>query len=205
METTDATAWWEQFYREDRGRWSGRPNRSLVDEVEGLTPGTALDLGCGSGADALWLAERGWTVTAVDISATALAAAARAHQASGLPPTAIDWQRHDLAVSFPEGRFDLVAASFLHSPVALPRTRVLRAAAAAVAPGGTLLVVGHLPSPEHPHVELPTPEEVVRALELPDGAWRLRTSDQREVEHAFRDAAPSTRVDGVVRLERAAG
>src|SRR5690606_18839286 len=73
----DPAEWWEAFYREGRGRWSGRPNASVVDETRDLAPGTALDLACGQGGDAIWLAQRGWTVTAVDISASALAVAER--------------------------------------------------------------------------------------------------------------------------------
>ncbi|MBB4662193.1 class I SAM-dependent methyltransferase [Conexibacter arvalis] len=206
MDTTEIgnerARWWEEFYREGRGRWSGKVNRSLAAEVAGLWPGTALDLGCGQGADAIWLAQQGWRVTAADISSIALEQAARAAAAAGLPADAIRWERHDLALSFPAGRFDLVASTFLHSPVELPRDRILRAAADAVAPGGTLLVIGHAPSDAHPHADLPTLEEVVAELDLPRDGWRLRTCELREVEHAFRDEAPTRRVDTIVRAER---
>lgn len=209
MQTTqhedDAAQWWEAFYGEGRGRWSGKPNRSLVDEVSGLTPGTALDLGCGEGGDALWLAEQGWQVTAVDLSPSALARAARNHAAAGIAADAISWEQRDIGVSLPAGRFDLVTATFLHSPVELPRTRILRAAADAVSPGGTLLVIGHMPSAAHPHVDLPTPDEVIRDLALPADGWQLRTNAVREVQHAFRDEPPTTRLDGVVRFERLPG
>ncbi|MQA95954.1 MAG: methyltransferase domain-containing protein [Streptosporangiales bacterium] len=105
-----------------------------------LTPGTALDLGCGEGADAIWLAEQGWTVTATDVSKVALDRAAAHARERGVT---VDWRRHDLAESFPEGTYDLVCAFFLHSPVDMPRDGILRSAAAAVAPGGVLLIVGH--------------------------------------------------------------
>lgn len=198
----ERTQWWEDFYREGRGRWSGKPNRSLVDEVAGMWPGTALDLGCGHGADAIWLAQQGWRVTGVDISSIALEAAAREAAAAGLPADAIDWQQRDVAVSLPAGPFDLVAATFLHSPVDLPRDRVLRGAADVVAPGGTLLVIGHAPSAEHRHADLPSLEEVVAELALPEDRWRLVTSELREIQHAFRDEAPRARVDAVLRYER---
>lgn len=209
METTDAEnagvqEFWEAFYREGRARWSGRPNRSLVEEVAGLTPGTALDLGCGQGADAIWLAEQGWTVTAVDVSDAALETARRNAAAAGVGD-AIAWERRDLADSLPAGPFDLVTASFLHSPVELPRSRILRDAADAVTPGGTLLVIGHMPSPAHPHADLPAPEDVVWDLALPRERWQLRTSAVREVEHAFRGEQPTRRIDGVVRFERLPG
>lgn len=198
---TDVAQFWEDFYREGRGRWSGRPNASLVAEVAGMEPGTALDLGCGSGGDAIWLAGQGWSVTAVDVSATALAKAARDAAAAGIVADAIVWERRDLAVSLPAGPFDLVVSTFLHSPVELPRARILREAAGTVAPGGTLLVIGHAPSPAHHH-DLPAPDEVVGDLALPVDRWRLCTSALRDVEHAFRDEQPTRRVDSVVRYER---
>jgi SAM-dependent methyltransferase len=188
---------WEDFYAGGKARWSGRPNASLVDEVASLTPGTALDLGCGQGGDAIWLATQGWTVTATDISANALEIAARHAVEAGVE---VDWQRHDLSVSMPEGTFDLVTASFLHSDVELPRARILRAAAELVEPGGSLLIVGHAPSPEHPHHDLPSPEQVVAELDLD---WELATCEQRERMHAFRGEEPKPRVDTVVRYLRA--
>jgi SAM-dependent methyltransferase len=195
-----AQDFWEDFYSGDRARWSGRPNASLVEEVEGLEPGTALELGCGQGADAIWLAAQGWTVTAADISATALATAAQHAAEAGVE---VAWERHDLAVSQPAGSFDLVTTSFLHSEVELPRPQILRAAAAAVAPGGTLLVVGHAPSAEHHHADLPSPEQVVAELALPDEGWELQACELRERMHAFRGEQPKARVDAVVRYLRA--
>ena len=190
---------WEEFYAGGRSRWSGKANASLVEEVDGLAPGTALDLGCGQGGDAIWLAARGWAVTATDISQTALDVAARHAAEAGVE---VAWERHDLAVSQPEGSFDLVAASFLHSDVELPRARILRAAAGAVAPGGTLLIVGHAPSAEHHHGDLPSPEEVVAELALSGDDWELQVCELRERMHAFAGEAPKARVDSVVRLRR---
>ncbi|ADB48917.1 class I SAM-dependent methyltransferase [Conexibacter woesei] len=198
----DVAQHWESFYDGEQHRWSGKPNRSLVDEIAAVAPGSALDLGCGEGGDAIWLAARGWTVTAVDISHRALEVAAGHAAAAGVADR-ITWERHDLAASLPAGSFDLVAATYLHSPVALPRTEILRTAAAAVAAGGTLLVIGHAPSAAHPHHDLPGPQEVVDELALPADRWQLRTSELRTVEHAFGDEAPTTRIDGVVRLQRA--
>src|SRR5690606_32885701 len=105
-------------------------------EVNELAGATALDLGCGQGDDAIWLARRGWRVTAVDVSATVLERAAGRAAAAGVED-AITWRRMDLAQTFPDGEFDLVASCYLHSPVDLPRSAILQAAAAAVAPGGT--------------------------------------------------------------------
>jgi 2-polyprenyl-3-methyl-5-hydroxy-6-metoxy-1,4-benzoquinol methylase len=193
--------YWEPYYAHGRSRWSGRPNASLVQELDALAPGRALDLGSGQGGDAIWLASIGWTVTAVDVSASALAVAERNAAAAGVAD-AIAWERHDLATSFPDGSFDLVAATFLHSPVELPRGTILRTAAAAVAPGGSLVVIGHLPSPAHQDIPFPTAAEVVAELDLPRDGWRVVTAEERTVRHAFAGEEPVERVDGVVRVVR---
>ncbi|MGA6165199.1 SAM-dependent methyltransferase [Amycolatopsis magusensis] len=163
---SEAAEFWEEFYGE-REVWSGKPNALLVREVADLRPGTALDLGCGEGGDAIWLASAGWRVTAADVSETALKRAA-AHAAEAGVADRIDWQRHDFTLSFPDGEFDLVSAAFLHSPVAGDgeRNRILgQAARDAVAPGGVLLIVGH--AGEHPeHGPLPTTAEVLDSLAL---------------------------------------
>ncbi|SDQ21293.1 bifunctional 2-polyprenyl-6-hydroxyphenol methylase/3-demethylubiquinol 3-O-methyltransferase UbiG [Quadrisphaera sp. DSM 44207] len=137
----DVERFWEDLYRPGP-RWSGNPNPALVDVASPLPPGTALDLGCGEGGDALWLAGRGWRVTAVDVSATALERLAASAAAAGLAER-LEIGRHDLTASFPDGAFDLVCACYLHSPVPMDRDRVLHRAAQAVAPGGVLIVVDH--------------------------------------------------------------
>ncbi|MDQ3630740.1 MAG: methyltransferase domain-containing protein [Actinomycetota bacterium] len=199
---------WEDFYRDGRGAWSGKPNALLVDAVADLAPGTALDLGCGEGGDAIWLASRGWQVTAADIASAALALAAERATAAGVAEV-IEWQRHDLAVSSPPGSFDLVTACFLHSPVPLPRDQILRSAAAAVAPGGTLLVVGHAGPPSwarHDHgIDFPTPQEVLDGLALPAARWALRRSDVVTRQVLGPDREPGTRTDNVLRVERLRG
>lgn len=205
-DTTTDQEFWDARYAERDRIWSGGPNTVLVREVTGLTPGTALDLGCGEGADAIWLARQGWRVTAADISGVALERAARHAAAAGVADR-IDFQRHDLAASFPEGAFDLVSAQFLHSPTAMPRDRVLRAAAAAVAPGGVLLIVGHAGPPpwdpdSHPDVHLPTPDEVLKSLDLPDGAWEVLLSDEHERIQTAPDGRTMTRTDNTLKLRR---
>jgi len=120
------------------------------------------------------LAELGWRVTAVDVSATALNRAATHAAAAGVE-TRIDFQQHDLAQTFPAGAFDLVSAQYLQLPVEFPRDRVLHAAAQAVAPGGLLLVVAHASVPPwswaDPDTRFPTPEEALAALDLSPGQW----------------------------------
>jgi SAM-dependent methyltransferase len=204
-EITDPAEFWEQFYGETReGRWSGRPNSSLVAEVAGLSAGSALELGSGEGGDAIWLAQQGWRVTAVDISAAALELAAR-HAAEAGVADMITWERRDLATDPPSGGYDLVTTSFLHSPVELPRTAILRAGAAAVAPGGTLLVVGHAPSATHPHVDLPAPGRVRDELALPADAWELVVCELRDSVHAPVGEEPRPRTDSVLRYRRKEG
>lgn len=137
-------AYWDERYRTRDALWSGRPNATLVAEVSGLSPGQALDAGCGEGADSIWLAGQGWQVTGVDISAVALDRAA-GHAAAAGPDIAgrITWQRADL-LDWDPGRdsCDLATAHFMHFPTGL-RDDAFRSLAAAVRPGGTLLIVGH--------------------------------------------------------------
>jgi SAM-dependent methyltransferase len=196
--------WWENFYAEGQSRWSGRPNTSLVAEAGDLQPGRALDIGCGQGGDAIWLAQRGWTVTAVDVSARALATATDHAQAAGVGDR-IAWERRDAGASLPQGPFDLVTTSYLHSPVEIPRRDILRAAAGVVAPGGTLLVIGHAPSDEHPHADLPSLEQVRAELAPATAGWDVVTSELRAFDHAFHGQAPKRRVDAIVRLARRQG
>mgnify|MGYP001279531064 CR=1 FL=1 len=204
--TGSAEQYWEAFYQERDSVWSGRPNRLLVREVAALPPGSALDLGCGEGADAVWLAEQGWQVTAVDISATALRRAAGRAADAGLAGR-IDWQRHDLARSFPAGRFDLVSAQYLHSPVAPAdeRASILRRAAEAVAPGGILLVVGHASGPSWhagPPVRFPTNAEVLAALALAPEQWQIETDEVVTSALTAPDGRPGTRADSILKLRR---
>jgi thioredoxin reductase/SAM-dependent methyltransferase len=142
-----STQAWEERYRSRPSVWSGQPNRQLVDEAAGLVPGRALDVGCGEGADAVWLAERGWRVTAVDLSATALERAAAHAAAAGAEVAArVTWVEADLRAEPPEAAsYDLVTAHFMHLPGAA-RAELFARLAAAVTPGGTLLIVGHHPA-----------------------------------------------------------
>ncbi|MFC0042295.1 class I SAM-dependent methyltransferase [Actinomadura rayongensis] len=201
-----AEEFWEGFYGREDQIFSGNPNGILIREVTALAPGTALDLGCGEGADAIWLARQGWTVTAVDVSATALSRAARDAAAAGVAER-IAWRRHDLAVSFPEGTYDLVSAQFLHSPVEMPREEILRRAAAAVAPGGRLLVAGHAGGPswdtDHdPALHFPTTGEVLAALALPDEDWQVEVDETVVQELTGPDGQPATRPDNILKIRR---
>lgn len=136
---------WEERYSGAEKIWSGSPNAQLVAEVSGLTPGTALDVGCGEGGDVIWLAERGWRVTGADFAANGLARAARHAGEAGVADRT-DWWQVDARTFAADGRsYDLVTAFFLHPPDGA-MVEVTRRLCEAVAAGGHLLVVGHAPS-----------------------------------------------------------
>ncbi len=201
---TNPAAFWDEFYA-GRTRWSGRPNELLVAELPGPAAGRALDLGCGEGGDAIWLAQQGWQVTAADISAAALAVGAEQAALAGVGES-ISWERHDLDESFPDGTFDLVVSCYMQSPVALGRVDILRGAAAAVAPGGLLVVIGHAgpPSwnPDMNHLALmPSAAEVLADLDLGDG-WVVERCTNVDRPSNDPQGHPGTRPDSVVRVRR---
>ncbi len=139
MDATGRDAW-DQRYSGPELVWGAGPNRFVAAEQAAQRPGRAVDLGTGEGRNAIWLAERGWRVTGVDFSA---AGPARAARLAAERRIAVDWVQADLLAWQPEpGGYDLVLIAYLHLPAAV-LARVFRAAAAAVAPGGTLLVIGH--------------------------------------------------------------
>lgn len=137
-------AYWDAKYTTTDRVWSNNPNQALEGEIVDLTPGRALDVGCGEGADARWLAEHGWTVTAVDISSAALA---RAKELNDHP--SITWTHADPVRNPPEASaFDLVSLHYfplLRTPGDVAARRFVDA----VAPGGTLFVVSHDFSGDH--------------------------------------------------------
>ena len=144
---TEPAEFWEARYSGSDGVWSGRVNPTMAEVAADLPPGRALDLGCGEGGDVLWLAERGWQVTGVDISPTAVARGRAAAAAAGLPEGQVRFVADDLASFAADGEYDLVTACFLQSPVELNRSGALVRAAARIAPGGHLLVVTHAAPP----------------------------------------------------------
>ncbi len=138
---------WDVRYSEgDAAMWSGRPNGRLVAQLVGLTPGRALDIGCGEGADAIWLARRGWTVTAIDISDVAIG---RARDAAELAGAAVNWVRGDaLQTPFPSRSFDLVSIQYPALPKAAGEPAV-RTLLDTLRSGGLLLAVYHDLDDEH--------------------------------------------------------
>ncbi|MFV2177497.1 class I SAM-dependent methyltransferase [Actinomadura sp. LOL_016] len=202
--SNETEEFWEDHYRARDQVWSGNPNPVMVSVVEPLAPGTALDLGCGEGADAVWLARRGWTVTAVDVSTVALDRAAAHASDAGAD---IEFRRHDLGRDFPKGSYDLVSAQFLQSPLDWPRAEILRAAAAAVAPGGLLLIVEHAAAPpwarhHHDH-RFPTADETFADLALDTAVWTTERCGVHEREATGPDGETGTLLDNVIAVRRA--
>ncbi|MFD3812456.1 FAD-dependent oxidoreductase [Rhodococcus sp. NPDC058639] len=172
---------WEDRYSGDRV-WSGNVNPQLEAEASALEPGRALDVGCGEGADAIWLAGRGWSVTALDFAAAALDKTA-AHAAQAGVGDRVSTRQADIRSWEPgEERWDLVSSQFMHLPDG-GMVDLTRRLGSAVAPGGTLLVVGHHPDDmatglRHGHHSfLFTPESLVPALE--DGKWEIELCEAR--------------------------
>ncbi len=198
-----SSADWDRRYAGSELLWTAEPNRFLVAEAAGLPPGRALDLACGEGRNAVWLAERGWQVTGVDFSAAGLAKAEELARARGVD---VELVRADLAGWEPErAAFDLVVVLYLQLPAA-ERRPVLRRAAAAVAPGGLLLVVAHDRSnlehgwggPQNPSV-LYSPADVAADVE-PEG---LEIERAAVVERpVVTDDGERTALDLLVRARR---
>jgi SAM-dependent methyltransferase len=197
---------WDARYAERDAIWSGRPNGHLVAVASGLRPGDALDLGCGEGADVVWLARRGWTVTGVDISTVALGRAAEAAAASGVADR-VTLRQVDMLTHQPEpASFDLVSSQFIHLPRELRSTLNARLAAA-VRRGGSLLVVGHHVSDLETTIGRPNlpelffdAEEVAAALD-PD-AWDVVTAAAPERETLDPNGDPVTIRDAVLHAVR---
>jgi SAM-dependent methyltransferase len=192
---------WDRRYRGTELVWTAQPNRFVVQELRGVPSGRALDLGSGEGRNAVWLAEGGWQVTAVDFSPVALDKARRLAQARRVT---VRWVLQDLRNYEPEpGAYDLVLVAYLHLPP-VERAAVLAGAAAALAPHGTLLVIGHdlanltqgVGGPQDPAV-LYTPGAIVAEL---DGLTVHRAEQvRRPVDTA---PAPGEAVDTLVRATR---
>jgi SAM-dependent methyltransferase len=199
---------WDARYSSAHALWSGKPNRHLVTEADGLAPGTALDAGAGEGADAIWLAGRGWRVTAVDISGVALErAAGHAAQAGDDVAGRIEWLRADLLAWVPRERvYDLVTAQYLHVPTDIRRALVRRLAAA-VADGGTLLIVGHHPLDLETRVSRPRRPELFftgddLAKDLGDEGWEIVTNAAAPHDALDPEGHPAVVHDTVFRARR---
>jgi len=173
---------WEERYSSSPAIWSGNPNVRLVEVAGELSPGDALDVGSGEGADAIWLADRGWQVTGLDISSVALdRAAGHAAQAGSDVAARTSWQQGDLLEWEPGVEvYDLVSAQYIHLPREILQ-QVHRRLAAAVRRGGLLLIVGHHPSDMETSMGRPKVQEMFftaddLATELDPADWEVVTS-----------------------------
>ena len=140
MDPAMDSASWDRRYGGRELVWTANPNRFLVAETRDLAPGRAIDLGCGEGRNAIWLAERGWQMVGVDFSEVGLQ---KARELADARSVSVEWVAADLLEYRPEPRaFDLVLVFYLQVPAG-ERQPILRAAVDAVAPGGTFLLVAH--------------------------------------------------------------
>jgi SAM-dependent methyltransferase len=199
---------WDERYGSADRIWSGNPNPHLVAAASPLSAGTALDVGCGEGADVIWLASQGWQATGVDVSAVALDRAARQAALAGAQIAGrISWQQADVLSWTPPARhFDLVSAQFMQLP-ATPLESLHRRLAEAVRPGGVLLIVGHHPSdldtsigrPHHPGLMF-TAEQI--AAWLDPGEWSITIAAAPAREAVDPDGASVTIHDAVLQASR---
>ncbi|HEX3689671.1 MAG TPA: class I SAM-dependent methyltransferase [Solirubrobacteraceae bacterium] len=202
-------AFWDDRYGGHRHVWSGRPNPHLVTEVGELAPGRAIDVGCGEGGDAIWLAQQGWEVTGADVSPVGLERAAA--NAEGVGPEIarrITWRQLDLFADAwtPLGSWDLVNSQYLHLPPEV-RGQSMQRLADAVAPGGRLLVAAHHPSdleipglrPDMPELFC-TPEELAAFLD--PAAWEIVTAAAPQRSVTGPEGGPVTIRDTVLHARR---
>ena len=206
---------WDNRYREADQIWSGKVNVALADTCGSLTPGFALDLGSGEGADVLWLAERGWQTTGVDISSVAVSRAEQAARARDIPAERVRFLMADLAHWDHDQTYDLVVSSFLHSQGDFDRAGILRAATELVADGGHLLVISHATFPpwaqahrdakaEDHHHDATTPESELELLQLDPSSWVVEVAELRSREATGPNGQVATLQDTVVLVRKTA-
>jgi len=208
MSASESEQFWEPLYAQRSAPAAPpRPNAVLVDLIDEFGPptGHALDLGCGHGGDALWLAARGWQVTAVDVAATAVERVAALARAGGLADR-VRATRHDLSRSLPTETFDLIYACYFHTPVDIDRDGVLRRAAELMRVGALLIVVDHASiapwswSQEEHH--FPTPAETYAAIGL-DQDWAMVLTTARNREATGPDGTTTATVtDNIIVAQR---
>ncbi|MGH9224881.1 MAG: class I SAM-dependent methyltransferase [Acidimicrobiales bacterium] len=195
---------WDDRYRAREQIWSGRPNGALVAEIADQSPGSALDVGCGEGADAVWLAVRGWRVMALDVSEVALDRAREAASGAGVD---VEWHNTGLLdAPLAPGGFDLVNAQY-PALLSTPGRGAERALLAAVAPGGTLLVVHHADlDPERAKEHGFDPADYVASedvLAMLDDGWTIEVNETRPRD-SLAGGDPHHTQDQVVRARRRA-
>lgn len=191
---------WDQRYAAEGLLWTAQPNGFLVSEVGELAPGDALDVACGEGRNAVWLATKGWRVTAFDSSAVGVEKGSDLAQEAGLE---IDWLVADATTYQPEAAFDLVAVLYLHLPHD-PLRAALANASGGLAVGGTLLVVGHHTDNIEKGIGGPqVPELLYRPSDITDMIGGLEIEKAEAVERSVeRSGVTGIAIDTLVRARR---
>ncbi len=200
-------AYWNDRYNTAPALWSGNPNQHLVAETRDLPPGTALDVACGEGADAIWLSDQGWQVTAIDISTVALDRAAQRERARRPGNKKITWQQADLLTWQPTSTYDLITVQYVHLPPDL-RDQVFTKLRTAVAENGTLLVAAHhvtdldttMARPQHMRDFFYTGDDIAKLLDPAD--WRIVTDKAAPRQAKDPDGHEVTIHDTVFRARR---
>ena len=185
---------------------SGHPNDWLPELAADWSPGTALEIGCGEGADVLWLAERGWQVIGLDLSATAIGRLTRQAERLGIS-SRVTGRVHDAGDGLPVGPFDLVTSFYVHGghePGSLDLVALLSDAAARVAPGGHLLTAVHAVNPawHTHHARTYTAAELLEGLAEATAGWEVVVGGERDRQATGPDGQEGRRADAVVCLRR---
>ena len=202
----DHASRWEERYASVEQLWSGRPNDWLPELAVDWEPGAALEIGCGEGADVLWLAEHGWRVTGLDLSATAVGRLSREAERRGVASRVTGWV-HDVEAGLPEGPFDLVTSFYVHGGPeegSLNLVALLSDAAARVAPGGHLLTAVHAVNPpwHTHHARTYTAAELLEGLAEATAGWEVVVGEERDRWATGPDGQEGHRADAVVCLRR---
>ena len=197
---------WEERYASVEQLWSGRPNDWLPELATDWSPGTALEIGCGEGADVLWLAERGWQVVGLDLSATAIGRLTGQAERLGVA-SRVTGRVHDAGDGLPAGPFDLVTSFYVHGghePGSLDLVALLSDAAARVAPGGHLLTAVHAVNPpwHTHHARTYTAAELLEGLAEATAGWEVVVGEERDRRATGPDGQEGHRADAVVCLRR---
>ena len=202
----DRASRWEERYASVERLWSGRPNDWLPELATDWEPGTALEIGCGEGADVLWLAERGWQVVGLDLSATAIGRLTGQAERLGVA-SRVTGRVHDAGDGLPAGPFDLVTSFYVHGghePGSLDLVALLSDAAARVTPGGHLLTAVHAVNPpwHTHHARTYTAAELLEGLAEATDGWEVVVGEERDRQATGPDGQEGHRADAVVCLRR---
>ncbi|WP_019872333.1 SAM-dependent methyltransferase [Salinispora oceanensis] len=208
MPAADTVTFWNDMYLSRPAATNPQPNVCLTEIAAHLPASDALDLGCGNGGDALWLAGQGWRVTATDVSTVAVERLATLAGARGLADRVVAVQC-DLSSSFPHGKFDLISVQYLHTPLDLDRAPILRSAAQALRPQGRMLVVDHGSiAPwswnQDPSIRFPSPQEVAEDIGLDSSTWTVERADVSRRVATGPDGSTAEVADHVLIIRRTA-